>query len=138
MAIAWFATAAKQGADVKITNNNITVTSSGLEKLREINPAFENAGNVLLGWDSDEQLVAIAPSDASANAFKFGKRGRTQTSRTVNAAKLFEAFGVPANGVTDGVIKNVDGVAVFSLTAPKEVAPVRRGRGRPKAQPATE
>jgi len=139
MAIKWYSPQPKPTAEVKLTNDNVTLTESGLARLRQIDSKFENAQYVRLGWDPDTHSVAITPAEElSTDSFKFGRRGRTQTSRTVNAGRLFASFGIaaPEASLADGKLRTQDGVAVFSLNIGGN-APVKRRRGRrPKSESA--
>src|SRR5580700_8851710 len=136
MGIEWLAPKAKQGVEVKVTKSSIVFTECGLEKLQTIDQRFADATHVRLGWDGERGLVAVAPaSDSEKGQFKIGRRGRNQASRTVNAAKFFEAFALAPNGLAaaGAVLEGEDGIAVFRLAgapAAVDAAPVRRRRGR--------
>jgi hypothetical protein len=134
MGIQWFAPKAKQGVEVKVTKSSIVFTESGLQKLQTIDQRFTDATHVRLGWDGDRNLVAVAPAaETEKGHFKVGRRGRNQSSRTVNAAKFFEAFELTLDGVESAILQGEDGVAVFQLGTPAVAAssaPVRRRRGR--------
>jgi hypothetical protein len=137
MAIKWYSPLPKATAEVKLTNDNVTLTEAGLARLRQIDSRFENAQYVRLGWDPDTHSVAITAADElAADSFKFGRRGRTQTSRTVNAGRLFASFGITASEatLTDGKLRTQDGMAVFGLNI-GGAAPIKRRRGRrPKSE----
>lgn len=131
MGIKWFAPKAKQGAEVKVTKSSIVFTESGLQKLQAIDQRFADATHVRLGWDGDRNLVAVAPAaESEKGPFKIGRRGRNQNSRTVNAAKFFEAFELTPDGVESAFLTAEDGVAVFQLGAPSDAPAPRRRRGR--------
>jgi len=138
MGINWYAPKAKQGAEVKVTKAGIVFTEAGMQKLQSIDSRFADCSHVRLGWDPDRGMVAVSPApDGEKGYFKIGRRGRNQSSRTVNAAKFFEVFGlIPESAAgRDTLISSEDGIALFRLNAPVEVAaPARRRRGRaPKA-----
>jgi len=134
MGINWYAPKAKQGAEVKVTKAGIVFTEAGMQKLQSIDPRFGDCTHVKLGWDPDRGLVAVTPApEGEKGYFKIGRRGRNQSSRTVNAAKFFEVFGlIPENSAGgDTLLSAEDGIALFRLKAPLEVAaPARRRRGR--------
>jgi hypothetical protein len=139
MTITWYAPKTKQGADVKLTKSSIVITQCGVEKLVSIDARFEHATHARLGWDADHSLVAIAPaSDGEKGVFKIGRRGRDQNTRTINAAKFFQAFNLVVDSDSPNApeLSGENGVALFKLNirgaAPSAngIAPVRRRRGR--------
>jgi len=141
MAFDWYDPKTKNSEDVKVSGTTITVTEAGLEKLSKIDPAFDTAGFVALGWDGQKNLLGLIPTSASSpGGFKFGLRGRSKTTRTVSAARFFEAYHIPAvPGKETATIQTIDGVAAIALTSIKsapgselvEDSPKRRGR-KPK------
>lgn len=139
--IRWYAPKLRQAAEVKVTKSSIVFTESGVARLHAIDPRFAEVTHVRLGWDSERGLVAVAPApEGEKGHFKIGRRGRSQSSRTVNASKFFEAFALtPASGIsTDCALIAEDGVALFRLNLPAAApvgdGPPRRRRGRaPKA-----
>src|ERR1700722_5614831 len=95
MAFDWYTPKTRATDDVKVSGTTITITEVGLSKLTEIDPGFHSAEFVSLGWDAQKNLLGISPLHGSkTGAFKFGLRGRSKTSRTISAARFFEAFGV--------------------------------------------
>jgi len=134
MGINWYAPKAKQGAEVKVTKAGIVFTEAGMQKLQSIDPRFADCTHVRLGWDEGRGLVAVSPApDGEKGYFKIGRRGRNQNSRTVNASKFFEAFGLTLESATgrDTLLSSEDGIALFRLNTPVEaIAPTRRRRGR--------
>ena len=137
MSINWYSPKAKQGAEVKVTKSSIVFTEAGLQKLQTIDARFADCTHIRLGWDVDRGLVAVTPApEGEKGYFKIGRRGRNQSTRTVNAAKFFEAFGLLPESVSgaDRVLSAEDGIALFRLSATAEVAkPARRQRRVPKA-----
>jgi hypothetical protein len=95
MAFDWYTPKTRATEDVKISGTTITITEAGLARLTEIDPAFHSAEYVSLGWDTQKSLLGMSPlHSAKTGAFKFGLRGRSKTSRTISAARFFEAFGI--------------------------------------------
>jgi hypothetical protein len=142
MAFDWYDPKTKNNEDVKVSGTTITVTEAGLAKLSKIDPAFATAGFVALGWDVQKNLLGLVPASASSpGGFKFGLRGRSKTTRTISAARFFDAYRIPAvPGKETTAIQAIDGVAAIALTSVKSVPgsnafvediPKRRGR-KPK------
>lgn len=142
MSFEWYSPRAKLTEEVKISGTTVTITEAGLNKLREINPAFEKASYVALGWDSHRGLLGIAPLESNhIGAFKFGLRGRSQSTRTISAARFFDSYSIEAlPSKTTASITTVDGVAAVPIPSRKAAGsmsvgdlPKRRGR-KPKYQ----
>jgi hypothetical protein len=142
MAFDWYDPKTINSEDVKVSGTTITVTETGLTRLGEIDPAFATTGYVALGWDSQKNLLGIVPtSSTSPGGFKFGLRGRSKTTRTISAARFFDAYGIPAvPGKESAPVQVIDGVAAITLSASKSghgitsisgESPKRRGR-KPK------
>jgi hypothetical protein len=143
MTFEWYDPKTKNGEDAKISGTTITFTETGLTRLNQVNPSFETAGYVVLGWDSQRSLVGLAPaSENISGAFKFGLRGRSKLTRTISAARFFDAYRIPAiEGKELAAIQVIDGVAAIPLhsaqskigsTSDSDELPKRRGR-KPKS-----
>jgi hypothetical protein len=133
MAIDWYAPKPKQSADVKVTKASIVFTEGGVQKLYSIDQRFADATHVRLGWDAQRSLIAIAPApDGEKGHFKIGRRGRNQNSRTINAAKFFEAFALSPDETApnDPTLSSENGVAVFRLNVPQAVEAAAKPRQR--------
>lgn len=143
MPISWYSSKPKQSVDVKLTKSSIVITDSGVGKLLDIDPRFDDATHVKLGWDQEDHLIAIAPAgDNDKDVFKIGRRGRSKTNRTINAAKFYEHFGLTINddSLDDAVLRSVNGTATFKIKLPQldvistnGAVPARRhAGGRPR------
>ncbi|MGO8671260.1 MAG: hypothetical protein ACLQVD_07860 [Capsulimonadaceae bacterium] len=137
MGFTWYSPKSKQIVDVKVTKSSIVITDTGLSKLASIIPGFNQAGTVKLGWDPDRGLVAIAPTaEEDKGGFKIARRGRSQSSRTINAAKFFEAFSITVDedAPNEPELIPEEGAGVFKLNVRAAslngATTVRRRRGR--------
>ncbi|MCW3058323.1 MAG: hypothetical protein JWQ02_144 [Capsulimonas sp.] len=125
MALEWFSpqTPQRQQFDYKIVKSSIVITESGIFKISD------GVTQVKLGYDSDKNVIGIAPAEAGdKTAFKLARRGRG-IQHQVSAKKLFERFGLsPLTEAIEGNFEEVDGVLFASLAGGETTKPRRRRR----------